>query len=234
MGTLLDAEELAALRGELEAWAQTAPVSGYGLLYHNLWRALPGFRRLVEDGRIAARVRAVLGQAGRGGVVFFQDNLVCKLPGNPTEIQWHQDFSYWPLDRPLGLTTWLALDDADAPNGAMELVPGSHLEGERAPADFIRGSGQPAIPGLPPMAPEGRARAIQAARAGELCFHHPLVWHRSGGNATARPRRAWTVTWLLPEVRWSPAHAPHPYNWALQPEEGAAVRGELFPVFGEG
>ncbi len=229
LGPLLEPGELAGLRAALDGWARDATPSAYGLLHNNLWLVLPAFAALVRDGRIAGRVQRLLGV---DSVQLFQDNLVWKLPGNPTEIQWHQDFSYWPLDRPAGLTTWLALDDADEERGAMAFVPGSHRWGERAPADFIRGTGQPSNPNLLPLDPDGRAVEPALARAGELIVHHPLVWHRSGPNRSAQPRRAWTATWVLPEVRWATEHAPHPFLWSLRPADGAPLQGPTFPVLG--
>lgn len=228
-GIVLAGREVAALRAEVDAWAQGVTPGAYGLIQHNLWTILPEFRRLVEDGRVAAAAREILGAAR---VILFQDNLVCKVPERPVEIQWHQDFSYWPLDRPDGITTWLALDDAEEEDGAMVYVPGSHLRGERQAADFIRGTGQPKQAGMDLIRPEGEATAVGAARAGELLLHHPLVWHRSGPSRRGRPRRAWTATWITPEVRWDPGHAPHPYNWSLQPQAGEAVQGAVFPAFG--
>ena len=228
LGVVLEPGELEALRAELDAWAPSAPTNAYGLLFHNLWWELPGFRRLVASGEIA---RKILDATNHNELVLFQDNLVCKLPGNPTEIQWHQDASYWPLSGWQGVTSWLCLDDADAVNGAMEHVPGSHRWGVRAPADFIRGAGQPDDSGLPPLEPEGRPRIVADARAGELLIHHPLLWHRSGPNQSSRPRRAWSVNWISPDLRWDLAHAPHPYTWALSPPDGGPVQGERFPRF---
>jgi ectoine hydroxylase-related dioxygenase (phytanoyl-CoA dioxygenase family) len=225
-GPLLEPKELEQLRGELDDWASTAVPNPYGLLHHNLWTVLPGFRRLVEDGRIATRVCDIL---DLDSVVFFQDNLVVKLPGNPTQIQWHQDYSYWPLDRPWGLTTWLALDPVDALNGGLRFVAGSHQWGERSPADFFEGSGQPALSGLAPLEPDQHPSVCPSVMPGELCFHHPLVWHCSGPNHRERPRRAWTATWVHPSVRWRPAHAPHPDVWRLGVQDGDMVRGPTFP-----
>jgi len=231
LGPALGPSALEALRAELDAWAPGAPRNDYGLLYHNLWWVLPGFRALVEEGEIAARI---LDATGIDELLLFQDNLVCKLPGNPTEIQWHQDASYWPLSGWRGVTSWLCLDDADLDNGAMEHIPGSHGWGVRAPADFIRGAGQPVDPALPPLEPEGKPRITAHARAGELLIHHPLLWHRSGPNRGARPRRAWSVNWIAPDLRWDLGHAPHPYAWALRPPDGGPVEGERFPRFRRG
>ena len=130
---------------------------------------------------------------------------------------------------------WIALDDADVDNGCLHYIPGTHHLGECRPADFIVGTRQPTRTGLPPL--EWRARqhlAVAASvAAGELLAHHPLVWHMSPTNVSLRPRRALTLSWILPQVRWDPGHAPHPYNHQLDPAKGARVEGELFPRFGE-
>jgi ectoine hydroxylase-related dioxygenase (phytanoyl-CoA dioxygenase family) len=69
------------------------------------------------------------------------------------------------------------------------------------------------------------------ARAGEVLAHHPLTWHMSPANDSNRHRRAWSVTFVGPEVKWAPEHAPHPFEYQLQPRPGSHLRGELFPRF---
>lgn len=217
LGIFLEEEALQFLRDALENWAQHIPPNAYGLLFHNVYQHIPAFKDLILNGRLENKLKEFLECPE---LLFFQDNLVCKLPGNPTEIQWHQDYSYWPLDRPGGITAWLALDDAHSENGAMWHVPESHQWGERSPTDFIKGSNQPFLEGLSPMNPELYPQSFTTARAGELLVHHPLLWHRSGANHTALPRRAWTSTWVFPDVCWAPDHAPHPYTWSRQPVAG--------------
>lgn len=228
---LVSESTLAALRADLDALHLRDPATNaYGILRHNLWRDLPAFRALLLGGELAAVARSL---TGAREVVFFQDNLIWKPPGTDARLEWHQDYAYWPLDRPDGLTLWLALDDADAENGCLCYVPGTHLGGERAPTDFVAGSGQPKVAALPPLdAASRQAEAVAApVRAGEALAHHPLTWHMSGPNSTPRPRRAWSLTWLLPDVRWAKGHAPHPYNYFLAPTDGALVVGEPFPRF---
>lgn len=60
----------------------------------------------------------------------------CKPPGSGKAVLWHQDGSYWPL-RPMDvLTLYLAVDAANASNGGMRVVPGSH----RWPLGVLRNS----------------------------------------------------------------------------------------------
>jgi hypothetical protein len=226
----LDPVCLERLRDGLDRWTEQAgPPGPYGMLKHNVWREQGDVARLVGDGSLA-RVACRLLDLPQ--VVLFQDNLVWKPPG-ARRIEWHQDFSYWPLDAATGVTLWVALDDADVANGCLHYVPGTHRLGERQPADFIAGTGQPMRPDLPPLDLSGREREAVPAEvaAGRILAHHPLVWHMSPPNHSNRPRRALTFTWITPDVRWDPEHAPHPYDYALRPTRGDPVRGDLFPCF---
>jgi ectoine hydroxylase-related dioxygenase (phytanoyl-CoA dioxygenase family) len=165
-------------------------------------------------------------------VVLFQDIFIGKPPGTAA-VQWHQDYSYWPLDSWDGLTMWLALDHTDVDNGCLRYIPGTHQLGEKRPADFFVGTAQPVHNNLPPLLAEERAaQAVDApVTAGSILVHHPLVWHMSPVNRSSRPRHAWSLTWLLPTVCWRPEHAPHPFGHQLQPVAGQPVRGRLFPRF---
>jgi hypothetical protein len=233
LGEVLHAEGLRRLRGALEHWRRQRGTAGpYGILCNNVRCEIPAVADLVAEGGLATTACRFLGSPR---VVLFQDNLVWK-PAGAARIEWHQDYSYWPLDAPRGVTFWLALDDADSTNGCMHYIPGTHRLGERQPADFIAGSGQPARPGLPPLDWAARESGAVPApvRAGELVIHHPLVWHMSPANGSSRQRRALTFSWIGPEVRWDTAHAPHPFNHTLRPADGSPVGGELFPCFKPG
>jgi len=166
-------------------------------------------------------------------ITCFQDNVICKVPNTTDQVQWHQDYSYWPLDRPLGVTLWVALTDANEDNGCMSFVKQSHHLGEKCPTNFVPGSNQPLRPDLPPLPIEEAHRGAHPFPAlnGDIIAHHPLAWHMSSGNQSADWRCAWSITFLHPDVRWSPQHAPHPFNLSEKPAEGDPVHGPLFPKF---
>lgn len=227
LGPILDTTVVAELKQALDGWLGREPAkSAYGVLRNNVWARVPEFERALRASPLA-RLAAEL--TGEEGLVLFQDNVIWKPPGTVGPVEWHQDFAYWPLDRPRGVTLWIALDDATVENGCLHYVPGTHREGERAATDFIAGTNQPRRSDLPPLDPRGREVVAMPIVAGSALAHDPLVWHTSPGNRTQGERRAWSLTLVSPSVRWDPDHAPHPFNWELRPAKGTALEGALFP-----
>ncbi len=212
-----------------------APFAGaegpYGVIVHNVWESSDAFAAFLREGSLAALARDALEQRE---VVLFQDHAVWKPPGGDVALAWHQDYSYWPLSAPRGITCWLALDDGDDASGCLRYLPGTHREGERSPAEFFPGAVQPAREGLPPLDVTGReAEAVRVpVTAGDVLLHHPLVWHMSPPNHSQRHRRAYSTSWIAPDVTWDPGHAPHPFLWQLRPRPEAPVEGPRFLRFG--
>jgi len=221
---VVDSVALAALRAAMERVSAGVPAGACGRIVHDPWRREPVLREALLAGVLPELARTLLGE----DPVLFQDVLVSKLPGSAQIVQWHQDYSYWPLDRPRGLTLWLALDDACEDNGCLRYLSGSQHGGERQPADFVAGARQPPRPGLPPLEIHGEGLPV-AARAGDLLLHDPLVLHMSGPNRSRRERRAWSISWVTAATRWAPDHAAHPYLWELAPSAGEELDRRRFP-----
>ena len=221
---VFDTAEVARLLATMDRLALDTSVSAYGRIVHDTWREAPLLARVLLRGAPGCLARAALGARP----VLFQDLLVSKPPGTQEAVQWHQDYSYWPLASPRGLTMWVALDDADVGNGCLHYLRGSHRGGERQPADFVKGATQPRRDDLPPLHIAGEIAALEA-RAGDLLIHDPLVLHMSPPNISARPRRAWSITWVTDAARWAPAHAAHPYLWTLAPQAGELLDPGRFP-----
>ena len=217
---------LADVRQAMASADLVAGPSGYGRIVHDTWRRSDVLAKHLLEGVLAELAARALG----GEAVLFQDHLVSKTPGTMEAVKWHQDYSYWPLDAPSGVTMWVALDDADVDNGCLHYARGSHRDGEFAPADFVPNATLGVTAALPPIDLDGADVVSVPVRAGDVLLHDPLVLHTSPGNTTERQRRAWSITWLRPSVRWRPEHAPHPYNWALEPVAGERLPTDRFPI----
>lgn len=217
-----------AVRSAFFAFVGEQPeTNAYGVLRNDVWRKVPALRDAVPE---AARLALALLDVD--ALVLFQDNIIYKPPGTRDRVEWHQDYAYWPLDRPAGVTLWIALADADVDNGCVHFLSGSHHQGERRATDFVQGTEQPGAPDLPPLdAPADEVAAPLRLKQGEVGAHHPLTWHFSPGNPSVRPRPAWSLTFVTPDVRWDPSHAPHPHNWALGPRRGEGLDPTVFPRF---
>jgi hypothetical protein len=217
--------DLDELRHAMDDSTLVAGPSGYGRIVHDPWRSSEVLRRHLLNGVLADLARSLLGVTP----VLFQDHLVSKTPGTVDAVKWHQDYSYWPLDSPKGLTMWVALDDATLDNGCLHYLPGSHLQGERQPADFVAGALVGTTAELPPLVVDASAAVAVPVAAGSVLAHDPLVLHLSLGNSTAVARRAWSISWVREDAMWQPSHAPHPYNYTLKPVCGALLSAERFP-----
>ena len=221
LGRVLDDAQLARVRGALEAIAAQGVKGPYATIIHDGWRLSPELAALVPVVGAAA-CRAL----GLAELVLFHEHLLIKQP-HGDDMAWHQDFSYLPLDRADGMTLWIALDDVTEANGCLYYVLGTHALGERRAAWGLAGDDAPRA-ALPPIAvapDEGGTPAPTAA--GCAIAHHVHLWHRSPHNASAKTRRAWALSFVSPEARWSPRHSPHPRSAVSPREEGQALEPEL-------
>ena len=67
-------------------------------------------------------IRQILGD----DVMVFRSQFFEKPPDG-LEIPWHQESYFWEVERGW-VTMWLAVDDATVENGAMRVIPGSHIQ----------------------------------------------------------------------------------------------------------
>src|SRR5579872_3272112 len=77
---------------------------------------------IITNPIILDHVEEILGP----NIVAWGQQYFCKMPGDGKPVAWHQDASYWPLTPARTVTMWLAVDDADRDNGAMQVIPGTH------------------------------------------------------------------------------------------------------------
>lgn len=171
---------------------------------------------------VAARLRAWVGELLGGEAVLFQDVLMDKR-GHHRPFPWHQDFPFWPVDRPRGAVIWAALDPVDERRGGLCLeVVVEHLAGP--PIDLHSGEPQPGFETCAVRVPEHRV--CPALDPGDAIVFAPLTWHCSGCNLDEGPRRVWASTWLAADVKWCHSAAPrHPFVRLMRDGEPVGARG---------
>ena len=227
--TQFSQSDLFALREAIHFLEKEQGVQDYGILRHNLYQKVPLFYSMIDKYKLGNLACDLLGSKE---VILFQDNLIWKPSGTMQSIAWHQDYAYWPLSKPAGITFWIALDDTNRNNGCMQYVPYSHLWGECEPTNFIQqGTQQPTkLEPLPILSQEYPVIDIELP-AGSAVAHHPLLAHKSGPNTSKTHRRGWSLTWISTDVLWDPEHAPHPYPVFQTVQKGDTVEGKDFPKF---
>lgn len=222
LGPVLDADGLAAARTALDELLPSGTTGPYATIVHDGWRRSPALAALVPTVAQAA-ARAI----GAPALVLFHEHLLWKPPGGE-DMAWHQDYSYLPLDRPDGCTLWIALDDCGPANGCIYYAYGTHRVGELRAAWGLWADDDPRA-ALPPIEVAGPGVAAPTP-AGSAVVHDTLVLHRSPGNRTDRPRRAWALSLVAPSARWAPRHAPHPRSAVAPRVDGQALEDDLLAV----
>jgi ectoine hydroxylase-related dioxygenase (phytanoyl-CoA dioxygenase family) len=145
----------------------------------------PTFAALAFHEGIVGPVRAVFGEP----VELFEDKLNLKLPGG-SPYPWHQDWSCcWRAHTDELITCFIYLDDADATNGCLQVVPGSH-QGKRI---------YPFKPGghfeVDPACIEQDKIVPVPLRAGDMIYFDSYLLHYSDLNRSRAPRRAIIYTY---------------------------------------
>ncbi len=167
-------------------------------------RSLPLSTRAVAS-LLRPTLEALLGEPA----VLFQDVLMNKGK-TQGPFPWHQDYPFWPIDRPHGIVVWAPLDPVDERSGGLSLAAGSHHAGIGPAVDLHTGSAQPGHAGTV-LDPTRYPIVFPTLSPGDAILFHPLTWHGSKENHSGRRRRVWASTWLGASARFSHARAPrHP------------------------
>jgi len=204
--------------------------TGFGWLGQNAVQHLPLFTEVLLQHKIPQYAAQIL---NIDEVLLFQDLIIWKPPQSKRQVEWHQDYSYWPVDQPKGLTLWIALDESNELEGTIRYIPRSHQWGECQPTIYTLESSHAQPSDLPPLQwkqYESEAQFVNVNR-GSAIAHHPLICHMSPINRSSHHRRAWSITFMCPSVGWAPEHAPHPLNHQLLLPSKAALKHGNFPSF---
>jgi len=141
-----------------------------------------------------------------------------KPPGVGSAKKIHQDAAYYPIHPMDHVTVWVALDEATAENGCMQVVPGAHTDGllEHEALEYdtditvaerdYDGSDTVALPMEP----------------GDALFQHCLLPHYTAPNGSDRWRRAMIVAYMRSRSRFSTDDRP---EWV----DSLSIAGEAFP-----
>lgn len=188
------------------------------------WWADDDLAALATDARLGEIAAALL---GADSVRLWQDQLLYKPPGGPAEttIGWHQDWASWQpvASHDAFVTAWVAFDDVDDANGAMQMIPGSHTWGLVPGGSNFFGTDRDAqLAALGDREP-AEPRSIVLS-AGQVSFHHPLTFHGSGPNTSDRMRRSLAIHLVDGSVSAvdEPGGWQH-YNLAMFLERGGAL-----------
>tara|TARA_Y100000588_G_scaffold22702_1_gene22895 strand:+ start:4078 stop:4935 length:858 start_codon:yes stop_codon:yes gene_type:complete len=194
---LMSSSEVVANRAYFDRLMSMAADGGLNSYSINGWhRSCAGIYDLVKDSRILDFVEDLLGP----NLVCTMTHYFCKMPGDPKQVSWHQDASYWPLTPSKVVTVWLAIDDVDSEMGPMQVVPRSHRHGQ-IPFDPSTEEENNVLGQTVPDADRFGDPVPFVMKAGQISMHTDLLLHGSEPNRTDRRRCGLTLRYMPPDVR---------------------------------
>lgn len=192
------AEEAAEeLRERLEAFERTTGGPLKGDLRHKSHLLFAWLGDLVRQEKIVDAIEDLYGP----NLFCWTTNFFIKEANNPAFVSWHQDSTYWGLDRPDVVTAWIAFTPANKSNGAMGYVPGTHKKDQIPHRDtFAKNNLLTRGQEVAVDVNESEARTIEL-KPGEMSLHHVRLVHGSPPNPSNDRRIGFAIRYIPTSVK---------------------------------
>jgi hypothetical protein len=159
---------------------------------HTLW-----FNDLTRHPRILDAIEDVIGP----DILVWTSTFFVKEPNSPTFAAWHQDGTYFGLEPQEQVCAWVALTDATAEAGCMEMLSGRGAQRQLHHAALglahsINRAGQTIVDEFDKSSP-----VAMALPAGSFSLHHELAVHRSAPNRASHRRVGIGLNYIPTHVR---------------------------------
>jgi non-haem Fe2+, alpha-ketoglutarate-dependent halogenase len=190
-------ERAAQVRAKLEAYENEAGGPLRGEFRHKSHLLFTFLSELVHESRILDAIEDLYGP----NLLCWSTNFFIKEARTPAFVSWHQDSTYWGLSSPDVVTAWVALTPSNAANGAMEVIPGTHLQDQIPHRDTFDQNN---------LLTRGQEVAVdvdasQAVRLdlqpGEMSLHHVRLVHGSPPNPSDDRRIGFAIRYIPTSVR---------------------------------
>jgi ectoine hydroxylase-related dioxygenase (phytanoyl-CoA dioxygenase family) len=168
-----------------------------GDLRHKAHLLFPFLADLIRHPAILDAIEDVLGP----DILCWNTNFFIKEAETPSFVSWHQDSTYWGLSSPDVCTAWVALTPSNLDNGAMAVIPASHMMDQIPHRDtFDRHN----------LLTRGQEIAVEVdesagvplvLRPGEMSLHHVRLVHGSPPNPSNDRRIGFAIRYIPTSIR---------------------------------
>ena len=207
---VMDPREATELASRVQAYAENEDSAHY--LIGDAQLVFKFVDELVRRDVILDAVESVLGP----DVMLLRASFFIKQPHTLGHVAWHQDLTYWGLDRDEEVTAWVAFSPATEASGCMRFVPGSHRHGIVEHVDTDDASNLLSRSQVLKVEVDESTAVRAELQAGEMSLHHGQIYHASGPNRTDQWRIGLAVRYVSPRMQQVVGSTDH----------AALVRGE--------
>lgn len=194
---IMSTERAFALRKRLETFelGQGRPL--HGSQRHKSHLLFAWLNDLIREESILDAVQSLYG----ANLLCWTTNFFIKEPNDPSFVSWHQDSTYWGLSQPDVVTAWVALSSSNSSNGAMRVIPRSHLS-DQIPHRDTFSSNNLLTRGQEVAVDVDETQAVSIdLEPGEMSLHHVRLIHGSLANRSAARRIGFAIRYIPTYVR---------------------------------
>ncbi len=193
---VMSREQAQELRQRLESFESSTGGPLKGDLRHKSHLLFPWLNDLVHDSRIVGAIEDLYGP----NLLCWTTNFFIKEAANPAFVSWHQDSTYWGLNKPDVVTAWIALTPSNASNGAMGFIPGTHTSDQIAHRDTFAKNNL-LTRGQEVAVDVDMSKAVTISlEPGEISLHHVRLVHGSPANPSPDRRIGFAIRYIPTSV----------------------------------
>jgi len=188
--------EAREIRRKLEDYESRSGGPLAGDLRHKTHLLFPWLNDLVRRPAIVDAIEALYGP----NLLCWTTNFFIKEAQNPAFVSWHQDSTYWGLNKPDVVTAWVALTESNEDNGAMTFIPGTHTFDQLEHRDTFAKNNL-LTRGQEVAVDVDEAKAVTITlRPGEISLHHVRLVHGSPANPSNDRRIGFAIRYIPTSV----------------------------------
>jgi Phytanoyl-CoA dioxygenase (PhyH) len=194
---VMPVEQALLLRTRLEEYESSQGGTLKSALRHKPHLLFAWLADLVRQEKIVDAIEDLYG----GNILVWTSNFFIKDGNDPAYVSWHQDSTYWGLSKPDIVTAWVALSESNHANGAMEVIPGTHVLDQIPHRDtFAKNNALTRGQEVAVEVDQSKAVAIEL-QPGEMSLHHVRIIHGSPPNSSPNRRIGLAIRYIPTEVR---------------------------------
>ena len=184
-------------RRRLEGFEATTGGPMRGDLRHKSHLLFTWLNDLIRHPRILDAIEDIYGP----DLLCWSSSFFIKEQESRSFVSWHQDSTYWGLSKPDVVTAWVAFTDANEGNGAMQVIPGTHLIDQVPHRDTFEKHNL-LTRGQEIAVEVDEAKAVRLdLKPGEMSLHHVRLFHGSPPNLSFDRRIGYAIRYIPTSLR---------------------------------
>lgn len=194
---VMPVEQALLLRARLEDFERSQGGPLKGAQRHKSHLLFSWLADLIRQENLLDAIEDLYGE----NLLCWTSNFFIKEGNDPAYVSWHQDSTYWGLSKPDVVTAWVAFSESNKSNGAMEVIPGTHMLDQIPHKDtFAKHNALSRGQEIAVEVDQSKAVAIEL-QPGEMSLHHVRIIHGSPPNHSSSRRIGLAIRYIPTEVR---------------------------------